>query len=314
MDDHANPLRMTPADEPASGWADRYGQKHRWVRLTAFPPGITPPRKVRVYRRADTHYVLNWWDPAARKNLSERVDGDLLAALLRARQVDERVTAVRSAGVGAAPRVGHADLVARFLADVDRRAQAGEVAPKTAARYRTALDHYLAYCATSAAATRYPAAVRADRDFRLGLTAFLAERTVGGTGPGGPRPMRGQRYVLDTVRAAFAWAADPAGGGLLPDAFRNPFLRSGGKGGGLVGDPLAAPDVTAPMAADLVRACDAFQLKLFVPMLLCGLRAAEPCHLLRADLTAEWLTVPCRPAWRTGRTFRKRSRWSVAVR
>ena len=59
--------------------------------------------------------------------------------------------------------------------------------------------------------------------------------------------MRGQPFVLDAVRAAYAWAADPDRGGLLPHGFRNPFLRAGGKAAVFKGDPLAPPDVTADM-------------------------------------------------------------------
>ena len=94
----------------ASAWRERYGDKHRWRRFVAFPAGIAPPRKVRVYQRAG-HFLLNWWDPGEKQNRSERVDGDLLATLSRARAIDERVTTVRTAGVGGARRVGHADLV-----------------------------------------------------------------------------------------------------------------------------------------------------------------------------------------------------------
>ena len=36
-----------------------------------------------MYQRAD-HFLLNWWDPGEKKNRSERVAGDLLAALTRA--------------------------------------------------------------------------------------------------------------------------------------------------------------------------------------------------------------------------------------
>src|SRR4051812_48628022 len=69
-----------------SAWSARYGARHRWVRLPEFPPGISPPDKVRVYRRAG-HYVLQWWDPGAGRNVADRVDGDLLAALARAREI-----------------------------------------------------------------------------------------------------------------------------------------------------------------------------------------------------------------------------------
>lgn len=93
-----------PDETPATGasdpsWSDRYGDTHRWRRFVAFPAGIAPPQKVRVYQRAG-HFLLNWWDPGEKRNLSERVDGDLLAALTRARAIDERVTTVRTAGAG----------------------------------------------------------------------------------------------------------------------------------------------------------------------------------------------------------------------
>jgi len=116
-----------------TGWRERYGNKHRWRRFNAFPPGIVAPRKVRVYQR-DNHFLLNWWDPGEKKNLSERIAGDLLAALTRAREIDERIIALRTAGVGTARRIGHADLIARFVADLEHRANAGEIDPKTVQR------------------------------------------------------------------------------------------------------------------------------------------------------------------------------------
>jgi hypothetical protein len=107
--------------------------------------------------------------------------------------------------------------------------------------------------------------------------------------------MKGQAFVLDTVRAMLEWAADPDRGRLLPDGFRNPFLRRGEPRQLFRGDPLAEPDITLEMALDLVRACDRPQLLLFAPMLLFGLRAAEPCYLFREYLEEGWLRVPCNP-------------------
>ncbi len=46
------------------------------------------------------------------------------------------------------------------------------------------------------------------------------------------------------------------------------------------------------MAIDLVAACDCFQLRLFGPMLLFGLRAAEPCCLFGEYFDGNWLRVP----------------------
>src|SRR5260370_463035 len=49
------------------------------------------------------------------------------------------------------------------------------------------------------------------------------------------------------------------------------------------------------MAVNFLHACDAYQLGLFTPLLLCGLRAAEPCFLFREYIQDRWLKVPCNP-------------------
>ena len=104
--------------------------------------------------------------------------------------------------------------------------------------------------------------------------------------------MRGQGTVIDTVRALFEWAGDTDRGGLLPESSKNPFLRSGEARSVLRGDPLAEPDITMPMAADFLRACDDFELGVFAPLICFGLRASEPCYLFREHLLDEWLLVP----------------------
>jgi hypothetical protein len=287
---------QSAANSQEETWSERYGDRHRWNRFVCFPPGITPPKKVRLYQRAG-HYLLNWWDPAAKRNLSERVDGDLLTALARARQIDDRVTTVRTAGVGSARRIIVPDLVAKFLTDLTRRSDAGEISSHTVSRYRSALEHLLAYCANPGVEKQFPTAAQVNREFRLGLLAFLSNRHVSGNGRANAthHPMRGQEYVLDTVRAMFEWAADPNRGALLPAGFVSPFLRNSQPRAVLKGDPLAAPDITLPMALELVNACDAFQLRLLVPVLLFGLRAAEPCILFVENMTDDWLKVPCIP-------------------
>ena len=285
-----------PTSEPS--WSDRYGARHRWRRFVAFPAVIAATKNVRGYQRAG-HFLLNWWDPGEKKNRSERVTGDLLAALTRARDIDQRIGTVRTAGAGgtgSTRRIGHADLVGRYLADLERRADAGEVDPKTVRRYTGALSHYTAFAAQPQVVKRYPTAGTIDRAFRLEFAAFLAAREVTGNGRAGTtRRMRNPQFVLDAVRAVFAWACDPDRGKLLPEGFRNPFLRSGARSPVLKGDPLAAPDVTLPMAVEFVRACDAFQLRLFVPVFVFGLRAAEPCVLFADHLRDGWLSVPCVP-------------------
>jgi integrase len=107
--------------------------------------------------------------------------------------------------------------------------------------------------------------------------------------------MKGRRFVLDTVRALFEWAADTERGNLLPEGFHNPFLRWGRAQDVFVGDQLAEPDITLPMTIRFVQACDAFQLRLFVPLIMFGLRAAEPCLLFREHVDQDWLSVLCIP-------------------
>ena len=282
--------------EPKGSWKERYGEKHRWRRYSEWPRGIEPPAKVRIYERAG-HYLLNWWDPAAGKNLSERVDGDLLIALAKAREIDGRLAEVKTAGPGRRRRIGHAELVERFLDDLGRRADAGEVAAATVGRYRSALAHFLAYSTAPEVARAFPTAASADRTFRLGFNTFLQSREVSGNGRRGAaaKRMSGRGIVADTVRALYEWAGDGERGGLLPEGFRNPFLRSGGGRTVLRGDPLAEPDITMAMAADFLGACDDFELAIFVPLILFGLRAAEPCFLFREHLLSDWLLVPNLP-------------------
>ncbi len=283
----------SPAPTPHLSWSQRYGQKHHLYRVTNFPSGIQGPRKVRLYRRQQ-HYVLQWWDPAARKNLSDRVDGDLVSAIVRARQIEEKLAHFRSAGRGAR-RLSHDHLMDRYLADLSQRADAGNVDPATVRRYGAALAHYRAFCAEPEIRKAFPHAAGINREFRLRLSAFLANRRVAPNGSRNStaRPMKGQAFILDTVRAMLEWAADPDRGNLLPDGYRNPFLRRGEPRALFRGDPLSEPDISLPMAIDLVQACDRYQLLLFAPVLLFGLRAAEPCFLFREYLDAGWLRVPC---------------------
>ena len=87
-----DPRPRSPREKPPGSWSLRYGAKHQLHRIAEFPSGIIPPEHVRLYYRND-HYVLQWWDPAAKANLSDRVDGDLVAAITRARQIEEHSTA-----------------------------------------------------------------------------------------------------------------------------------------------------------------------------------------------------------------------------
>ena len=58
---------------------------------------------------------------------------------------------------------------------------------------------------------------------------------------------------------------------------------------------IGEPDITVDMAVEFLEACDAYQLRLFGPMAIYGLRASEPCLLFHEHLRGDWLDVPCLP-------------------
>lgn len=287
---------VSPGAEKKGSWSQQYGERHKLHRIDTLPAGIAGPKKVRLYRRQQ-HYVLQWWDPTAKTNLSDRVDGDLVAAVARARTIEERLTHFKTSGHVRQRRASHRDLVEAFLADAHRRADAGDLDPASVRRYGAALQHYLDFCEQLAIVRSCPHAAGVNREFRMQLAAFLEKRHVAPNGNAGAdsRPMRGQRFVLDTVRALYQWSSDPERGNLLPEGFHNPFFRQTRHESLLRGDPLAEPDISLKMAIDLVTACDRFQLRLFAPLLLFGLRAAEPCYLFAEYLDSFWLRVPCNP-------------------
>jgi integrase len=277
-----------------SSWSDRYSKRHKLVRVD-LPEGVVAPEKVRIYARAE-HYVLQWWDPAAKKNLSDRVNGDFIAAISRAREIDERIRNFRASG-HVSRRLGHADLIAKYLENLGKRADAGEIKPGTVERYRAALGHYEAFLERPDVASRYAYAAGIDRDLALEFTAFLNARTVtpNGAALGDARLMTGQGFVLDTIRAMLEWAADPERGKLLPEGFRNPFLGASRRLGTPADDCEAEPDITTDMAIEFISTCDEYQLRLFAPMILYGLRPGEPCFVFREHVDADLLRVNCLP-------------------
>jgi integrase len=93
----------------------------------------------------------------------------------------------------------------------------------------------------------------------------------------------------------FEWAADTNRGNLLPDGFHNPFLGRASSRLRPRPDQFGEPDVTRAMAAQFLRSCDAFQLRLFTPIVLYGLRATEPAFVFREYIDEDWFKVVCLP-------------------
>lgn len=290
-----NPTKGNRRAGPKSPWVERYGAKHCWRRLVDFPAGLRAPAKVRIYQRSD-HFILQWWEPEARRNLTDRVNGDLVTAITRARVIEERLTHFRSSGQGHR-RLGHSALVERFLQDLTRRADAGEIDPGTVDRYRSALAHYLAFARQAETEKRFPHVAGANRDFQLELAGFLNRLLVRANGHANAalRPIKNPGFVEDAVRAMYQWAADPNRGHLLPDGFHNPFLHTMRKRRQVADDGFDVPEISMAMAADFLLACDTYQFHLFAPIVFFGLRAAEPTFLFREHLGARWLGVLCIP-------------------
>lgn len=281
------------ARRPNSAWVARYGDKHHLRRLKSFGEGVIPPKRVRIYHRGH-HYLLQWWDPHAKRSLNVRVDGDLIDAIARARDIEIGLENFRSGGQ-ILRKLKHDELVMRYVTNLSQRADAAELAPGTAARYGSALEHYRAFVSRPEIKKSFPDVVVVNRDFQVRFAAYLQARAIKAEAAvTSGRPVRSPGFVLDTTRAMYEWAADPNRGALLPVGFHNPF-RGVGKGRRSPSDLLGEPDITIDMAVSFVQRCDAFQLRLFGALMLYGLRAAEPVFLLAENIREGWLKVPCLP-------------------
>ncbi len=278
---------------PSERWHTRYSQRHHPVRIQTFPTGVTIPKRVRIYAR-NGYYLLHFWDPAVKRTLYDRVDGDLIDAIAKARQIDQRLSNFRRSGQ-VPRRVIHEDLVEAFRTDLERRADAGAIALATARRYGSALKHYLQFIRQPQLAATNPSAARVDRQFALDFSAFLGSLMISPNGRANSKPakMRGQDFVLDAVRAMFEWAGDRERGNLLPDGFRNPFRRRLIERRRVAVDMTGDPDITISMSATFLEACDDWQFRLFAPVVFYGLRPGELVFLFHEALDESFLDVGC---------------------
>lgn len=278
-------------------WKEQYGDKHRPRRILEFPIGVEPPQKVRIYARNDA-YLLQFWDPGEKRTLSERVEGDFISAIFRARELDERLIALKRSGKVAKYR--HHDLAKRFLADLNVRCEAGEIDPTTVERYGSAIEfHYKAFC-DSIKGQKYRSIHEVDRQFQLEFSTFLKRTPIS---PNGHKKARqklmessGQDYVLNVVRSMYCWAADPGRGKMLPSGFVNPFTGRKRKTNTVTPDRVNGLPITVAMVVDLLSVCDEFQLPLFGCLSLYGLRPSEPGWVFHEDLDQNWFRVQCKPS------------------
>lgn len=280
-----------------SAWHKKYAARHRPQRILEFPAGVAAPQRVRVYRRGEYH-LLQWWDPEVRKTLNDRVDGDLIDAIARAREIDRRLADHRGSG-HVSRRLSHRELVTKYVEDLDQRADAGEIAVSTRERYGSALDHYLDFSGQPEVSSRWPWPGRDDREFALRFVAYLNGLQITSNGHANTvrRPMHGCGcdYVVDVVRAVFQWASDPDRGHLLPHDMRNPFRKASVKRRTPAVDIVGEPPITIDMACDMFDICDDYQLRLFAPILLWGLRAGESSWMFHEKCKDNWFWLGCIP-------------------
>ena len=278
----------------SSDWVSKYGKLHKPTRILEFPMGIEGPKKVRIYAR-NQHFLLQFWDPALKKNLNQRVDGDLLEAIVRAREIDQRLLNLKSSGL--TPLINHQDLAQKYLEDLEVRCRAGEIDVKTVGRYHSAIQlHYLEFCELPAQ-RRYSNVHQVNRDFQMAFAAYLADKLVSPNGhPSATKKFmsaKGQSYVLDCVKAMYQWATDKQRGNLLPNGFENPFLHRYRKSSKQTTEQIRPLDITLPMACDLISRCDLFQLQIFSHLIMFGLRPSELSWTFWEDIDASWHAHRC---------------------
>lgn len=280
-----------------TGWTERYGRRHGYVRL-ADEPALPNGRRGRVtiYRRgqiSDTSrtqaFILSWCYAGRRRK--ERVVGDKFAAVRRADEINASVEAgtIRSGPVQVALR----DIVARYVDYLSQRVDAGEISPATPQRYRSALRHLTRFAERDMNGKAGKGWV-SGRAFVLRFKTHLRNTMI--TSNGHPntrkRPIagKGRDFILASARTLIRWAAQER---LMPPesvhAFAQPNCNR------VVEGTLSRLPITRDEVIRLVQAADLYQLGLFSFHIFHGVRVAEPCWLMieSFDSSAGWAEYRC---------------------
>jgi integrase len=277
-------------------WQERYGGRHSFVRL-AGDSGLPNGRRGRVtiYQRGldavsaeGQTFILSWSSGGKRKK--ERVIGDRFDAVRRA---DEINSAVSNGTSARKTDVSPETLVQGYLELLERRAQAGEVAPNTPTRYRSALVHLTDFIQQEGK-PRSGRTWTPTRDLILRFRAHLQGKMVSPNGHSNtqPRPLsaRGIDFVVASVRALVRWAIQE---GLLPpaaaEAFSSPCTRHSAV------RSLSASPITSDGLIRLIQTADLYQLALFSFHIFHGVRVAEPCWVMieSVDTIGGWIDYRC---------------------
>ena len=233
-------------------------------------------------------FILSWCVQG--KRFKERFVGDLFAAVGRADEINKAIA--EAAMPQRKTPAGIDELVTRFVEHQERRADAGEISPKTPERYRSALDHLIAFAHEDRARAK-PEWVP-NRDLVLRFKAYLQGTLIGGRRQAG----KGQRllsckgllFILATARAMVRWGVEE---GLLPASAAAAFMQAGRDRAAhhtLSEVPLDTDEIVR-----LIAVADAYQLALFCFHIFHGVRVAEPCWLMHEFVDTEkgWIEYRC---------------------
>ena len=244
----------------------------------SFPVAIRPPRRIRIYCRGQRYYLLQWWEPGLKQTHSQRIDGDLIDAIAAARQTEECMDQTRRLRSASWCNCKHAELAQKYPS-ISSTALTG--AKLTCARpigtvpRSSTISRLRGNRPSPERIRKLPVRIGpfnySFRRFRQTDRCCPTATRIAGAEP----HEKPREFVVDVVRGLYAWAADPQCGDLLPHGFHNPFAGARRQTASVATDPIGEPDITVPMAVELLAACDTFQLSVFAPLLLYGLRPGE---------------------------------------
>ena len=281
-----------------STWRERYGRRHGYIRLQG-DPALPNGRRGRVtlYQRGEyaqedgRHtYILSWCVHGRRHK--QHVVGDVYDAVRRADEINAAIN--NNTATTTSSRLTAEDLVSRFIDGLHQRADAGEVSPKTPARYRGALRHLVTFSNTCVQPRMNQNGWIPTRDFALQFKAHLHGARISPNGhphtPRRPIAVKGIDFILSASRALVHWATRE---GHLPSSALEAFAQVGRR-------HVAAPALsTAPIRTDevvaLIHQADLYQLALFSFHIFHGARVAEPCWLMIefVDWAGSWIEYRC---------------------
>ena len=249
----------------------------------------TKARRKRVGRVTVYPHHGGWWiyyredgKPVRRRAGDELVEAERVAS-----EVNAQLTRAAPTLFSFKP-ITVGQLVADFLADHE---QVRRSSIATINRYRTALEHLVAFMATDSS-ERPAHQLDATR-----FVAFLRSRLVSSNGHANTRPRllsdKGVRFILEVCRSLYRFAARRRH---LPPYSDNPFES-------LSIDRMRIDDAKRVFVFDakselaFLRGCRAWEFAVHVTLAMTGIRPGELCHLLieEIDLDNGWIRIRNKP-------------------